>query len=157
MSDVPRPDAPPGAAGAGGDQPTEEELRAYLGQLREAPADQVLAEVLSGLLNAAQVKLGRRDARLLLDIAAAAVDAGRDRLPSELTQQVDEVLTQLRLAQVEAEREVAQRGGTEASDLAASPGDVAGPDGGDAPAAGPQPGSQDPGSDPASRLWVPGR
>lgn len=150
MSDVPRPDA--GAAGAGGDQPTEEELRAYLGQLREAPADQVLAEVLSGLLNAAQVKLGRRDGRLLLDVVAGAVDAGRDRLPTELTNQVDEILTQLRLAQVEAEREVAARGEPESADLA----EDAAAHGAEAPATGTQPGEAG-GSDPTSRLWIPGR
>jgi hypothetical protein len=96
------------APGAGGDQqPSEEEVRQYLAQLRQAPAEQVIAEVLSGLLNAAQVKVGRKDGRLLLDLSAQVVDGAREHLSDELTNQVDEVLGQLRMAQVEGEREVA--------------------------------------------------
>lgn len=143
---------PQGAAGAAG-QPSEEEVRAYLGQLRGAPVDQILAEVLSSLLNAAQVKLGRDDARVLLDGSAALVEAVREDLPAELTSQLDELFTQLRTAQVQAEQEVAAQPEDEAGDVGAA---------GDEPAA---PGSQpdqstqqsSSGSDPASRLWVPGR
>jgi hypothetical protein len=40
VSDVP---TGPGA-GAPSDQPSEDEIRAYLGQLREAPIDQIVAE-----------------------------------------------------------------------------------------------------------------
>lgn len=172
MSDTPSGTSPPGTdagGGSGGQQPSEEEVRAYLSQLRSAPADQVLAEVLSSLLNAAQVKLGRRDARLLIDVTAAAVDAGRDRLPAELSRQVDQALSQLRLAQVEAEQEVAKQGREEPSDLsAAQAGDDTGAaTAGDQPPAGSQPAGETgasrsepapgaPGSA-ASRLWIPGR
>ncbi len=150
----------PGSTPGEGGQPSEEEVRAYLGQLRQAPADQVVAEVMSGLLNAAQVKLGRQDARLLIDIAAAAVDAGRDRLPEELSQQVDQVLTQLRMAQVDAEREVADQGHDEPSDLGAP--SAAGHGAGEgAPAGEPRRPEPDPApgtsGDAASRLWIPGR
>jgi hypothetical protein len=154
-------------------EPTEEEVRAYLGQLRAAPVDQVVAEVASALLNAAQVKLGRRDGRLLLDIVADVAERIRATLPAELTDQVDQALTQLRLAQVEAEREVAaaaQQGHVEPDDLGSTPAG-AGADregGGDAastgqpgaatppPATGQEPPPQ-PGGGAASRLWVPGR
>ena len=75
MSDVPFD--PSTAADLGGTrEPTEEEIRAYLSQLREAPVDQVLAEVVNALLNAAQVKLGRRDGRLLIDTVAAVSPPG---------------------------------------------------------------------------------
>ena len=130
------------------DQPSEEEVRAYLAQLRETPVEQVVAEVLSALLNAAQVKLGRADGRLLLDLAASVIEQGGEQLPEELTGQVADVLSQLRVAQVDAEQQLA--GGDQAP--AAEPGaDAAAPP---APGQAPPPGDA---SDPSSRLWVPGR
>lgn len=127
----------PNAAPGGAEQPSEEEVQAYLSQLREAPVEQVVAEVLSALLNAAQVKLGRADGRLLLDLSAGTVDAARDQLPAELTDQVDEALAQLRVAQVEAENELK-------GEAPAPAAEAGGPS---APASA---------ADPASRLWVPG-
>jgi hypothetical protein len=157
VSDVP---FDPSQAAAGGQQPSEEEVRAYLGQLRAAPVEQVVAEVASALLNAAQVKLGRKDGRLLLDLVATMGDQIREQLPEELTSQIDQALSQLRVAQVEAEREVEQaqaQGHIEEGDLggaaAESPaGDV--PAGDTPPAAEQAPPSS---SSAASRLWVPGR
>jgi hypothetical protein len=147
-------------------EPTEEEVRAYLGQLRAAPVDQVVAEVASALLNAAQVKLGRRDGRLLLDLVGDLAERTRPHLPDELTGQVDEALTQLRMAQVEAEKEVAaaaQQGHVEPDDLGSGgpQGGAAGgtPDigDGDAPSQAAQQPPEEPGGGAASRLWVPGR
>ncbi len=154
---------PRGPGGQPSEQPSEEEVRAYLGQLRAAPAEQVVAEVLSALLNAAQVKLGRRDGRLLLDLSATLVDGARDHLPAEMVQQVDDALAQLRVAQVDAEREVAaaaEQGHQEPGDLGGSRGA-----GGDAGAPAEPPASATPPSSPprqdppagGSRLWVPGR
>lgn len=151
-------------------QPSEEEIREYLGQLRQAPAEQVLAEVLSGLLNAAQVKVGRRDGRLLIDVAANLVDQAREHLSEQLTQQVDEVLAQLRLAQVEGEREIdaaRQQGHQEPNDLgepsegqpeADGPETAAGSEaaGSESEAPSPPPSQQRPPSSPGSRLWTPG-
>jgi hypothetical protein len=147
-------------------EPTEEEVRAYLGQLRAAPVDQVVAEVASAMLNAAQVKLGRRDGRLLLDLVGDLAERTRPHLPDELTGQVDEALTQLRMAQVEAEKEVAaaaQQGHVEPDDLGSggSQGEAAGgaPAAGaaDAPAQPARRPPEEPGGGAASRLWVPGR
>lgn len=149
---------PPGAGGA--DQPSEEEVRAYLSQLRQAPAEQVLAEVLSGLLNAAQVKVGRRDGRLLIDVSATLVDEVREHVSDDLASQVDEVLGQLRMAQVEGEREVEAargEGHDEPNDLGSGGGEAA--DQQPAPAPSEQPASPPPGSSQgsaASRLWTPG-
>ena len=167
MSDVPFD--PSTAADLGGQQqPSEEEIRAYLSQLREAPVDQVLAEVANALLNAAQVKVGRRDGRLLIDGLAAMTDAVRGHAAEELTTQLDEALTQLRMAQVEGEQQVAKAaasGEAEAGDLASEPGEAAGTaapaDGGEQADQQPQqaPPQQQPsqGGNAASRLWVPGR
>ena len=168
MSDVPFD--PSTAADLGGQQqPSEEEIRAYLSQLREAPVDQVLAEVSNALLNAAQVKVGRRDGRLLIDATAAMTDAVRGHAAQELTDQLDQALTQLRMAQVEGEQQVAQAaasGQAESGDLGTDPaaGDAAsdqGARGADA-GAGAQPRQAPPqqpsaGGSAASRLWVPGR
>jgi hypothetical protein len=146
-------------------EPTEEEVRAYLGQLRAAPVDQVVAEVASALLNAAQVKLGRRDGRLLLDLVGDLAERTRPHLPDELTGQVDEALTQLRMAQVEAEKEVAaaaQQGHVEPDDLGSggpqggAAGGAQGAGDGDAPPQAAQQPPEEPGGA-ASRLWVPGR
>ena len=167
MSDVPFD--PSTAADLGGQQqPSEEEIRAYLSQLREAPVDQVLAEVVNALLNAAQVKLGRRDGRLLIDTVSAVTDTVRGHVPEELTQQLDQALTQLRMAQVEGEQQVAKAaaaGHAESGDLATEPAAAADPgaDGGAgaAPAGGDQPPPASPppasGGNAASRLWIPGR
>lgn len=160
MSDVPFD--PSAAADLGGQQqPSEEEIRAYLSQLREAPVDQVLAEVANALLNAAQVKVGRRDGRLLIDALGAMTDAVRGHAAEELTSQLDEALQQLRMAQVEGEQQLAQaaaKGENEVGDLSTDP---AGAEDGSEPSdqqpqqAPPQQPSQ--GGSAASRLWVPGR
>lgn len=163
---------PPGMGAAGGQQqPSEEEMRAALGQMRAAPAVQIVAEVQSALLNAAQVKLGRNDGRLLLDLAGMINDHTRGLVDEQLTQQVDQAMQQLRVAQVEGEQEViaaAQEGHSEANDLSRRPPEPgaqreAAPTGDDADDAAPTEGGaqQQPaagnGGQGASRLWVPGR
>jgi hypothetical protein len=114
--------AEPGAGQA--DEESAEEAREaadareYARQLRAFPADQVLQDFLFSLLNAAQVKLGRRDARLLIDVAAVAHEHARPHLPAELTKQIDEALGQLRMAQVSAENHASQQ---EENDLGTAP------------------------------------
>ena len=144
------------------DGPSEEEVRQYLAQMRGAPADQVIAEVVQGLLNAAQVKLGRNDARLLIDATAAVNDTVRGQVDDELVTQVDQALSQLRLAQVEAEREVAQSGQSEPNDLGEEAGSGAGPDAptaADVPAQPTAPPEQQAPQQPSqtSKLWIPGQ
>jgi hypothetical protein len=147
------------------DGPSEEEVRQYIAQMRGAPVDQVLVEVVQGLLNAAQVKLGRNDARLLIDACAALNDTARGQVTDELTSQVDQALSQLRLAQVEAEKDVA--GQPEPNDLGAVAGGQplsgaagqAEPDSAAAPSPGQQPPPTPPGTQESqtSKLWIPGR
>ena len=130
--------------------PSEDELRAMLAELREAPAEEVLAQAVNMLLQAAQVKLGRPDARLLIDAVAAFAQAVGGRARGGLGDQIGQAVTQLRMAQVEAERELGVAPGdapAAASGTEADPGVGSGP----GPAPAPAPPSA------ASRLWVPGR
>lgn len=94
----------PGGAQAG--QPSEEEIREYVTQMRGAHVEQVVAEVLQGLLNAAQVKLGRHDGRLLIDMAGTLAEQARPHLSDDVAGQIDQALSQLRMGQVEAEKEI---------------------------------------------------
>lgn len=172
MSDLPPAGATPG-------EPSEEEVRQYLAQMRSAPVEQVVAEVLQGLLNAAQVKLGRRDARLLLDAAADVAGRAGPHLSDDLRRQLDDALTQLRMGQVQAEEEVAGSGHDEPNDLvptdptsgssgtgpdpgaapATSPGSTGGPGGPSGPpgTGAPPPAGGGPGGSPLDKLWIPGR
>ena len=166
-----------------GGEPSEEEMRAAIGQMRAAPVDQLVAEIASALINAVQVKLGRNDGRLLLDLTSVITEGTRGQVDAELTRQLDDALGQLRMAQVQGEQEIVQaatQGHVEQNDLPRRPAPLklekpegapvpaadadAPADGPDAPApadsAGdaPAPQAQQPApGSAASRLWVPGR
>jgi hypothetical protein len=122
-----------------------EDVREYVQQMRSLPAQQVIGDVVFSLLNAAQVKLGRRDARLLIDVSTVVLEHARPYLPGELTKQIDQVLGQLRLGQVSAEGHTSQAGTPEDNDLDRVPAPP--PAGAAQPPAGPG----------SSKLWVPGR
>ena len=118
-------------------------------QLRSAPAEQIIADVFSTLLNAAQIKLGRRDARLFIDLCAVTLDYAGSHLSDDLGRQVENALGQLRFGQVSAEREISEKGESEPNDLSRMP---------NPPTTGQQAHpSSGQGASPASRLWVPGR
>jgi hypothetical protein len=112
--------AEPGGAGQRGER-SAEDAPEYARRLRALPVDQVLGDFLFSLLNAAQVKLGRRDARLLIDVAAVAHEHARPHLPGELTSQIDQMLGQLRMGQVSAESHASQQGQPEENDLERAP------------------------------------
>jgi hypothetical protein len=109
------------AAGPDGGQdertPSEDDVHRHIQRMRELPVEQVIGEVVFSLLNAAQIKLGRRDARLLIDVTAVAHEHARPYLPDKLTKQVDEALGQLRLGQVSAEGPTSAKGEPEKNDL----------------------------------------
>lgn len=130
---------------------SEDEVRAYVEKLRTAPADQLLVELLFTALNAAQVKLGRNDARLFIDFSGMLVDHLREYLPDDAVGQADQALGQLRLAQVQAEGEVARSDRSEANDLERRPAGFA-----SAPGAPIDPPPTPPPSAGGSGLWVPG-
>lgn len=112
-----------GSGGSAGQETGQEQARAaeddreYVRRMRSLPVEQVIGGVLFSLLDAAQVKLGRRDARLLIDVSAVAHEHARPYLPEELSRQVDQVLGQLRLGQVSAEGHAGQQGKPEENDL----------------------------------------
>jgi hypothetical protein len=97
--------------------PDLENAREHARRLRSLPVDQVVGDMLFSLLNAAQVKLGRRDARLLIDVTAVAHEHARPYLPRELAERIDQVLGQLRMGQVTAEGRANPSGDPEANDL----------------------------------------
>jgi hypothetical protein len=139
--------------GAEQEQMRSEDVREYVQRLRSLPVEQVISDVMFSLLNAAQVKLGRRDARLLIDVTAVALAHVRPYLPGELTTQIDQVLGQLRLSQVSAEGRAGPAGEPEENDLERAP--TPPPSGATQPPAGPT--VQPPAGPGASKLWVPGR
>ena len=138
--------------------PSEAELEQILAQMREAPAEQVLVEVVNVLLQAAQVKLGRPDARLLIDTVAAVAQAAAGRADETLLAQVGQAVTQLRMAQVEAEGGPAdavpsQLAADGPAAAAATPSTAPPPGSASGSGAGQRQGS---GGAQRSRLWTPG-
>jgi hypothetical protein len=89
----------------------------YARRVRSLPVDEVLGNVLFTLLDAANLKLGRRDARLLIDVTAVAHEHARPYLPGELTERIDQALGRLRMAQVSAERHASRQGEPDQNDL----------------------------------------
>jgi hypothetical protein len=137
----------------GSDRPelSEEDIREYTRRLRSLPVEQVIGEAMFTLLNAAQVKVGRRDARLLIDVVTVSLTHARSYLSAELANRVDGLLGQLRYAQVAAEGRAGQTGqAKEENDLDRAPTPPA------ATQAGP-PTEQEPRSNRTTGLWVPGR
>jgi len=129
---------------------SEEDVHKIVEQLRSAPAEQLIADLLSTLLNAAEIKLGRRDARLFIDLCSVMMDHAGRYVSEELGKQVENALGQLRLGQVSAENRLAKDGEPEPNDLSRipTPPTAGGP--GVAPAGGES-------TSPSSKLWVPGR
>jgi hypothetical protein len=129
--------------------PSEKDMRELAERLRSAPAEEIITDLFSTLLSTAQVKLGRRDARLFIDLCAQSLDYAGRYLPEDLSKQVETALGQLRLAQVSAEKEVAT-GEPEPNDLSRIP---TPPTVGHARSSGSGPSPESP----SSKLWVPGR
>ena len=98
----------------GGQKMSADDVRQQVQRMRALPVEHVLGDALFALLNAAQVKLGRRDARLLIDVSAVAHEHARAYLPATLTNEIDQALGQLRMGQVSAE---GQATGPEENDL----------------------------------------
>lgn len=132
--------------------PSEEELRAYLESLRAAQPVEILVQSFGILATASEVKLGLPDARVLIDGMAAMLEATAQHMPSEIVSRMRETVTQLQMAQVEAERDAASGSSTAAQQAGSS---AQAPGAPSAPADGPpgQPAQESP----ASRLWIPGR
>jgi len=110
--------AEPGSGAEDERTQSAEDFREQMRRMRSLPVEQIVGDVVYSLLNAAQVKLGRRDARLLIDLSTVAHEHARPYLSDELTKQIDQVLGQLRLGQVSAEGDATtRRGDPEENDL----------------------------------------
>lgn len=99
----------------------DDDAREFVEQVRSAPAEKIIADVFSTLLTAAEVKLGRRDARLFIDLCAAMLHYAERYVSEDLDKQVERVLGQLRLAQVSAEGRRAEKVESEPNDLSRTP------------------------------------
>jgi hypothetical protein len=135
------------------DGPTEEEMRAYLESLRAAQPVEIVVQSFGIMATATEVKLGQSDARVLIDGMAALLDATGGRLPAQIVDRMRQTVHQLQLAQVRAEQAGTAAG---ADDAATSEGPAA-QQAGSPPASEPSQPTQQPQSDAASRLWIPGR
>lgn len=147
----PNPDARTEAPREDPARVSEEEASKFFEQLRSTPAEQVIADVFSTLLTAAEVKLGRRDARLFIDLCTTMCEYAGNHVSDDLRQQVEKVLGQLRLGQVSAENHMVEKGESEPNDLSRPP---------TPPATGAKTEASTAGSpteSPSSKLWVPGR
>jgi hypothetical protein len=160
------PTAGPGPAGPGEQELSEEQIRAYLAQLRQADVSEIIAQAFSMLAQGAEVKLGRGDARLLIDAVSSLTDTVGDGVDERLRSQMDQVVNQLRMAQVDAEKQLAQlreegrlpaeEAGDVPADAGAATGDAdSSPEGQAAPSQEPSERSSTPSE--SSRLWIPGR
>lgn len=137
-------------------QPTQEELEAHLAQLREADVSEIVVQTVNMLATGAQVKLGRSDARVLIDVLVALADTVDGHVEADLVRQIRDAVGQLQMAQVQAEREAGSEAGQPAAGGAGAQAPSA-PQGG--PAAG-RPQAQQQGGEEGSltdRLWIPGR
>jgi hypothetical protein len=104
-----------------GDKRSAEDAREYV-RLRSLLVDQILRDVLFSLLHAAQLKLGGRDARLLIDMTAVAHEHARPYLPGELTRQIGQGPDSVAGSGVRGKpREPARRAGGERSGPGPSP------------------------------------
>jgi hypothetical protein len=136
-----------------GEGTTEQDAAELMETLRSTPAAEIMAELFSTLLSTAQVKLGRRDARLFIDLCSLTLEYAGQHVPEELGSQVQRALGQLRLAQVTAENEIARQDEPEVNDLRRMP--TPPPSAGQAGVA--DSGPQAAASPPPSKLWIPGR
>ncbi len=119
-------------------QLSEEELRQYVAQLREAPVAELVAQAYTMLGTWAEAKLGRRDARTLIDGLNGLVQAAAGDLPEDFTKQMQGGISQLQLAQVQAEQQLARQQPTGQKQTS-------------------QPPSSEPEKRLTDRLWIPGR
>lgn len=98
--------AAPGAGPEAGRQPSEEELRQYIAQLRSVPVQDLVVNSAVSLYQIAAVHLQPDeldDARLAIDALEGLVTAVSDRL-GPASAELDQILTQLRLDFVSAQK-----------------------------------------------------
>lgn len=147
-------------------QPSPEELQAYLEQMRAADVAEIVAQAFQILAMGAEVKVGQADSRTLIDALSAVTDATKGKVPSDLSNGMSNAVQQLQMAQVQAERVGQEAGGDQAQ--ASGPGPEAGQAGRPDPTQSRPSGKQNQGGQNqgeqgqggqkmTDRLWVPGQ
>lgn len=147
-----------GASGQG-EQPSDEDVQAYVEQLRGAEPQDIIAQAYTMLGTGAEVKLGRQDARVLIDAMEAITSAAEQRLSGDLPERMRNGVVQLQTAQVQAERQQAgeAQGAGEGAGEAEQGQQAAGPQAGQGQQSAPQGQQGEQGKSAAERLWIPGR
>ena len=131
---------------ATGEGPSQEEVEAYLEQLRQAEPSDVIAQAYSVLGTAAEAKLGTSDARILIDAVSALSEAVGDRAGEQLGEGMRQGVARLQSAHVASGEGGEQPAGDGSG---ASAGAEEGSDGGGS--------AQTSDSRMTDRLWVPGQ
>lgn len=117
-------------------QPSEQEIMAMIAQLREAPVRDIILQGLGLIVSGAEAKIGRPDARPLIDVVAAVVDTAGEHL-GDVKDQLEAMVNQLKTAQVQVESQAGE-----------------GSDGSEAEAPAPAPQAEKKETD---KLWIPGK
>ena len=140
-------------------QPSPEELQAYVEQLRAADPADLLVQAYTMLATAAEVKIGTPGARVLIDAMAGLGDVAAGAVEGDLGTRMRGGVAQLQTAQVQAEREAATAGGDAAAGEAQAPQTGAPQPPPDAPGQGQPAAPEGPsgGQKASDRLWIPGR
>lgn len=99
-------------------QPSEQEIMAMIAQLREAPVRDIILQGLGLIVSGAEAKIGRPDARPLIDVIATVVDVAGENL-GDVKDQLDAMVNQLKTAQVQAESQLAEGGEATAAEAPA--------------------------------------
>lgn len=152
-------------------QPSQEELQAYLQQMQAAEPAEIVAQAFQILAMGAEVKIGRSEARVLIDSLAGLTQAAQSRLPDDLSTGMQNAVRQLQMAQVQAEQAQGGQAEERAESGMGAGGPAAGHPGQRQPAGDPQPPGQQPPPQQGAqqqggqqgeqsmtdRLWIPGR
>lgn len=143
------------------DAQQQEQMRQYVEQLRAADPAEIVAQAFTMLATGAEVKLGRPDARVLIDSLSGLAGAAESRVPEQLARGMQDAVAQLQQAQVAAERQAEAAQESASAETGVPDEGQGGEAGGAAGAATGQDPSDALGRDDdqrmTDRLWIPGR
>lgn len=140
-------------------QPSQEELQAYVEQLRAAEPADLLVQAYTMLATAAEVKIGTAGARVLIDAMSGISEVAAGAVEGDLGTRMRGGVAQLQTAQVQAERDGAAGAEQGAGETPDAPQTGAPQPPPEAPGQGQAgaPESAPGGQKAADRLWIPGR
>lgn len=89
-------------------------------QLRDAPMSEIIVQGISMIAQGVEIKIGRPDARILIDLLDGLVKTSGE-LMGDMKDKVEDKVSQLKAAQVQAEAKIAEQGGEPAAQSAGQP------------------------------------